>query len=411
MTNQIIDEKEVIKDLRKLGIEIKIDNLKVDIKKEGYKKISLEQLAMFDSVMKTIPTLLHHEATKEAYSVIFDKGLGVLQKASIEYPGYFRGNIVEFGTNNKIKGQALIKPLEKNFQLISATFTVMSIITGQYYLHNINKEMKNINKKLNEIQDFLSEDKKSILLSEEEFLNSTQDNLEFILSDNVYRSSTLVTIQKISIDSLAGLKFYCNQINQVKIDKEKDKIEEIIQKIKELGSLISNYLYSIYLFSFSLFLETILSQNTEEKYFDHMKDKIEKVCIEYQKNSAVWLKKWNELVKKSKAFSENIILKYLKTSNVPKTLIFGLWDIPITILAKNLSEKDIKSKKDSQSKVIKLLEKNFFKSIDLVKNNQKNIELYNAIYNKPVKILKQDGEMYIKIENPYEKMELIEIKN
>lgn len=50
-------------------------------------------------------------------------------------------------------------------------------------------------------------------------------------------------------------------------------------------------------------------------------------------------------------------------------------------------------------------EKEMLKELEIlgisVNTDNKNIELYNAICNKPVEILKQNEEMYIKIENPY----------
>ncbi|WP_177160743.1 hypothetical protein, partial [uncultured Fusobacterium sp.] len=374
-----VQKKEILDELETLGITVNVDNKKIDVNKNNYRKISPEQFAMFDSVMKVIPTVLHHEVTKEAYQVIFDKGLGVLQKAKGFNGEYYRANVVNIGRNNKVVGQALLKPLDKSLQFVSSAFTVMSIITGQYYMDTINKEIKSINEKLNDIQSFLSEDKKTKLLSEGEFLETIQNNLEFILDDDVYRNSTLTTIQKISIDSLASLKFYSNQINVLQFDKEKVKIEEIMEWIVKIGNLMSDYLYTLYLFSYSIFLEVILSKNLDEKYFQYMENRIEKVYIEYKENSSNWLKKWNDLIKKSKVFSENKILKYIKDMPVP----FYPVNIPAILLmagvkvgAGVLYQKDISDKNFNLKDKQKKLEDIFFKNEDFSLNIKNNIELY-----------------------------------
>lgn len=404
-----LEKKEIVKELETLGITVNTDDKKINIHKNNYRKISPEQFAMFDSIIKVIPTVLHHEATKESYQVIFDRGLGVLQRAANPNQGFYRANVVEIGKNNKVVGQALLKPLDKSLQFVSSAFTVMSIITGQYYMNIINNEVKSINEKLNDIQFFLSEDKKTKLLSEGEFLETTQNNLEFILDNDVYRSSTLTTIQNISINSLANLKFYSSQINKLEFDNKKAKLEEIEDYINKLGNLISNYLYTLYLFSYSIFLEVILSKNLNERYFQYMEERIENIYLKYRENFNNWLKKWNDFIKKAEVFSENKILKNIK--NTPYMYGTSIFDIILTELIKTgaeaFYEKDIEEKNLKLERKLKKLENIFFNNGDFSINIKKNIELYNAIYNKPVEILKQDGEMYIKIENPYDSFELI----
>lgn len=398
-----IQEKEMLKELETLGISVNTDNKNIDIHKNNYKKVTSEQFAMFDSIMKIVPTALHNEATKEAYQVIFDKGLGVLQRAKAPNMGYYRANVVNFGSNNKVVGQALLKPLDKSLQFVSSAFTVMSIITGQYYMNTINREIKSINEKLNDIQFFLSEDKKTKLLSEGEFLDTTQNNLEFILDNDVYRSSTLTTIQNISIDSLASLKFYSTQINKLGFNNKKAKLEEIENYINKLGNLISDYLYTLYLFSYSIFLEVILSKNLDERYFQYMEKRIENVYLKYRENFDNWLRKWNDFIKKAEVFSENKILKTMK--DTPYMYGTNIFDILLTTLIKTGAETfyeiDIEKKNLKLERKLKKLENIFFNNGDFLKNSQKKIELYNAICNKPVEILKQNEEMYIKIENPY----------
>lgn len=423
MTNILENNIELMKEIESLGIKVDPNpnsNMKINLEKDNFQKVALEYFAMFDSIMKTIPTILSNEATKDTYKVIFDKGLGTLQRASSKHPGLYRANVVEFGSNNAIKGQALLKPLDKSFQLVSSTFAIMSVITGQYYLNNINRELKDVNKKLDGIKSFLVNDKKSTLLSEGEFLKNVQESLEFILNDDIYRSSTLTNIQNITISSLAKVTFYSSQIEQLKFDEKKAKIEEIFQDIYELESLIANYLYSTQVFSLAIFLETILSKNTDEKYLEYMEKRIEEVKIKYKNNLQNWVKNWKNSLNKTKAFSESAILKFKKNMDKYQVglplVLFPLSSSMIGYcgisyleykMSEFLYERDKNKKQLKQNEAIEKIEEIIYGSLDYINNKERNIELYNAICNKKIEVLKYNGEMYIKVENPYEKLELV----
>lgn len=86
-----------------------------------------------------------------------------------------------------IVGSALLKPLSSAPQIIGGIFSVMSIITGQYFMTQINKNLKNIDKGIFDIQRFLENDKRSKLQSEEEFLKNTQKILGYILENKIQK--------------------------------------------------------------------------------------------------------------------------------------------------------------------------------------------------------------------------------
>ena len=122
----------------------------------------------------------------------------------------------------------------------------MSIVTGQYYMSQINNNLQKMEKEISDIKQYLKDDKKSRLLSREEFLRTTQDSLNYILENDMQKLSTITSIQKIKIDSLADINFYKMQINNLEdLSAEKDKIEEILMNVYEKCELISEYWYSL----------------------------------------------------------------------------------------------------------------------------------------------------------------------
>lgn len=109
------------------------------------------------------------------------------------------------------------------------------------------------------------------------------------------RQATITSIQNIKRDSLQAIKFYKNQINELKdISKEKDKAEEILKNIEEKCKLISEYWYSLYLYCFATYLEPIVSQNYNEDYLKQSTKEIIEKCETYKVQHQKWSEKLKE---------------------------------------------------------------------------------------------------------------------
>ncbi|MCD8508698.1 MAG: hypothetical protein LRY73_01535, partial [Bacillus sp. (in: Bacteria)] len=98
-------------------------------------------------VLKNINDANYYSGT---YKVVYDKGLGVLQR-SAKNPTLFRANVVTPGTNNDITGQALLEELNVSEIMTSniaiASFTIASIATNQYFLARIDSKLESVEKK------------------------------------------------------------------------------------------------------------------------------------------------------------------------------------------------------------------------------------------------------------------------
>ena len=233
--------------LENVGVHVNTDLSVFEANKEEYIKIDKSIVAKVDAVMQQLPQIVLNKAySGDVYRVIYDKGVGVLQK-SAQHPGMLLGNVVSPDANNKIREVALLSELSMGPQVFSGVFSAMSMITGQYYMTQINNNLSQIEEGVAAIQKFLEDDKKSQLESEEEFLKQVQQMLPFIFGNESQKQSTITSIQKIKIDSLASINFYKKQINDLKdIDVKKDKAEEVISNIQRISFLISEYWYSLY---------------------------------------------------------------------------------------------------------------------------------------------------------------------
>lgn len=397
-----MNTNEIAEYFNAAGIKINTDIIDFNSEKEGYTKIDDDIAAHLDILMQGIPDIIYHANTKDAYHVIYDKGIGALQK-SVQYPGYYLGGIVNPQTNTGYKDMALLHPFSVGSQLVSSVFSVLSIATGQYYMSQINNKMEHLAVGISKVQQYLSDDKKSHLQSEEEFLKFTQLNMQYLITNNYQKTATITTLQKIRIDSLGAIKLYRKQIIDLKKEaKKKDNADEVVAKVTEICTMVSEYWYSLYLYCYSIMLETILSQNIAENYLNNVADDISEKCNNYKCDYKLWHDELNDYINNANGFDENAILAILTkfkgttkglNNNITAIVVANVIGFGAELLDKQDKKKKTSKKNIAHSKV----GQNFGQDITIIEEMKNNILLYNSIYNKPVEISKQNGDMYIKL--------------
>ena len=146
----------------------------------GYKEVPYSHMGQIDMLLQ-LPGLAAHAISHHGtYRVYFDKSLGVLQQAK-QGNGFLRANVVQPGTNNKIIEQALLKPASAGSLAVDAFFSILSMVTGQYFLSEINDNLSHIEEKIDSIQQFLENEKNSELYANYSSLQKVIQTFEFIL--------------------------------------------------------------------------------------------------------------------------------------------------------------------------------------------------------------------------------------
>jgi hypothetical protein len=260
---------------------------------DSYKKISNDDFAKINACFQNVPFILKSINDANFYSgtykVVYDKGLGVLQRSAKD-PTLFRANVVAPGTNNNITGQALLQELNPSEittlnNIAMASFTVASIATNQYFLARIDNKLESVEKKVNEIQRFLEIDKESQLWADGDFLKEVRDNAQYILINETYSQATIINVQSIRRAALANIKLFYellldlkSTLNQTQTDNSK-KVKEKIDKYK--GHL-PKYWYSVYLYEMAYYLEVYLSNITDSSFLQKVISEMEKIVNMYQ---------------------------------------------------------------------------------------------------------------------------------
>lgn len=174
------------------------------------------------------------------------------------------GSIIQ--ENGKILGTASFYPLTTQATVLGA-FTAMSIASGQYFLSQINNEMKMMHMKLDEILEFLYGDKKAELMAEMSFVQSTYQNYDSIMSHEQQRIATLVSLQEAKKVAMKDIEFYMHDLDSLMSKKTKD-YAEIQSKTEKAFQIKESLILAQQLFIMSSLLEVYFAQNQDTEYLD-----------------------------------------------------------------------------------------------------------------------------------------------
>lgn len=232
-------------------------------------KLTPEQKMQISEFLQHVPAIAAAGKMAGAYTVSFPQGLPhtlmVLKK------GGYGSSIME---NGRIVGSASFYPMLGQ-AAVYGVFTVLSIATGQFFLAQINKELREINRKLDELLKFLHEDKKAELLSEWNFIKYAYENYASIMAHEVQRVATIGSIQQAKKVAMKDIDFYITWLdNEVNSGAKKDFkgldkfIDTEIERIRE------NLEFSLQLYLMSGLMEVFYAQNFEKDYISQLEDSV-----------------------------------------------------------------------------------------------------------------------------------------
>ncbi len=407
-----MEQKEISEYFGGLGISYTNDLNEFD--KTEYKKISESNpllVERIDSVLQLIPSLLHKETlNSDTYRVIYDKGLGVLQKASKDHQGMFRANVVSAnGKNNDVVAQALLEKTSELPNVISEVFSVTAMITAQYFMSQINFKLDYIQKKIDEIYKFLEDDKRSQIESAAKYLSDIHKIYQDIADDSSHKTAVLSTIQNIKMNASSNLIFYKNRITDIREGNYKKT--KLMKICKKNNYYIEGYGLSLHLYAYSVFLEIIIGDKYSSNFIKNELD-----CIHgFSKEFAEKINIYNQFIEKKDAENTSIknslseTIDYLEAldpipdiSNpisFPKILSLvekggAKWYMTRKI---NKNKKKIEAVRHNSDEMERWINRNdenqVIKPINEIQNS---LELLNAISVNRLELVKYKGNIYIK---------------
>lgn len=201
----------------------------------------------------------------------------------IQYPNGVAGYLSRHGNGylsslhdfdtGKIIDHATYVPVEKSFTLFK-TFQALSIITSQYYLHEINQQLSEIQNKLDRVLDFLYDDKSCEIYSYAKTVFGIYTNYSVIMKSETHRSSSLVLVQSAKIVAEKNIQFYYRDMNRIVSSLDGKGSSKNESAINNLRDDLSNYNQSMNLYGICTILEILLSQSFEKSYLESLHEEL-----------------------------------------------------------------------------------------------------------------------------------------
>lgn len=391
-----------------LGMTIQSSDASSEDLGSSYIELDSAAFAKINSLLHNMPHYvaeLHaRQMASDTYKVIFDKGLGQLQR-SAKNKDRFRANIVAFGTNNDITGQAELEKFQLKISTPAlAVFDIAAIATNQYYLARIDRKLLSMDNKLDYVQKFLEKSKKSDLWANSQFLQNVSHKIYEITLDEQYRLATLTTVQSIRITALSNVNFYHKMMrDSVKTDLNNEMTDSAAKdKLDHFYQLFDAYLYSIYVYGFAYVIEVVLSQITDEFFLRKVKDEIQRVIKNFHNDYSKELKQFIDTSKSlnqggfSKALS-NLKPKARLQRHTEFDLVFN-----VLALAANFAANYDKGKKETQKNEVMeqyhIFQDRLKRGFQDLASSINAIELLTEVYNQPVELLITENKAFLKVD-------------
>ena len=217
--------------LEKNGITIEqIDQteiLETDLNSR-YRKLTPEELSQLNHVFQYLPNIAKDlaynasvknafdNATKETYRIILDPALHLGN--SQNNPGALSSNAYDI--NNKLKTHADLIPNNAELtisnapQIIGQIFNVLSFITGQYFMSQINQNLLSIKSEITEVKQFLENYKNGEIRSAVMEMDEIYNHSQYIMNSEIDKYQALEQLKYIKRVSRKYLEFPKTDIEQ-----------------------------------------------------------------------------------------------------------------------------------------------------------------------------------------------------
>lgn len=249
------------------NFEIKPCDKITDIEnRPGFRKLELttSQKIQIGGLLQQLPTVMAASVLSDMYIVRFPSGIPHAL-TPLKQGGF--GAMVK-GENGRFVGAASLYPAEAQAAILGA-FSAMSVVSGQYFLAQINSELRTMNQSIDQILAFLYGDKKAELVAEVEFVKSAFQNYSSIMEHEQQRFATIVSLQEAKKVAVKDIEFYISDLDSTVGAKSGSDIMSLVDKAFQIKECLE---LSMQLYSMSSLLEIYYSQNYDSHYISNIED-------------------------------------------------------------------------------------------------------------------------------------------
>lgn len=292
------------------GCEIKPLDDTIDLS-NSKKFVKLEptegQKIQISGLMSQLPAIAGMDILSKSVTLTFPEGVqGSLMKLK-NRSGYTTA-IVDPETG-KIKATASLDFVTPEKVFLGA-FTAMSVVSGQYFLSQINSSLAQISSGLDKILEFLYGDKRAELLSEVSFIRFAYENYNSVMEHSEQRIATLISLQNAKKIAMKDIEFYLSDLSSIITDKKSSDISATVPKMIRTKDCLD---LSLQLYTMSNLLEVYYSENYDPNYISFIQSEASGYIDKCEKRS---LKCFGQLQQVLAGAKEGFLTKINKTEYI-----------------------------------------------------------------------------------------------
>lgn len=198
-----------------MGLLIKNNECSVPIQiipQEAIVTKNMKEIGSANMLLSQLPTLVELKELSNAYKIIFPPGaIGKLMTLKNgANAGLTTTSII--GESGKITGQAGLQSLS-SFASPLAVFSVLSIITGQYFMAEINKSIEELSKNIEEVQEQIDISEESEVFTASVFLQEIKNDWNLILGAENLKASIISNIITTTNNLTSSCYYFKNRLN------------------------------------------------------------------------------------------------------------------------------------------------------------------------------------------------------
>ena len=301
-SNERKDLHDTLRD--EYGISVTQESISLtDIQEKGYRRVSADEFTRFSTVFQYIPQIASAHVMEGSVQAAFDaatKGTYLVSlKAgahlgfSHETLGAFRGLGFDDVTNKMVGHAELFKndailSVSKAPQIALGLFNIASLITGQYFMSQVNGKLSELKGGVGRIEHFLDANQRSELKAAFQELEDIIARIDFIKADEKNVFSTIDQIHSIQRTAQKSINLRRELItNEIASASKTDKDNEISRKLDSIGKYLVEYRYAAQLYCVATLLEVQLRDISDidelSKYQTQMNSRVEQYINDYNK--------------------------------------------------------------------------------------------------------------------------------
>lgn len=335
------------------------------------------------------------------FTVKFDGNLLEMKDLYIKNNGHAISNLSGEGSHwGKQADLDQINPAKlQGAAIASSAFAVASVVTSTYYLKNITDAINDLKQDTKDILSFLNHDKQSRMEANFETLKSIYNLLETIKKDKNLAEIKMNQLGRIEQDFAQDIKFYGKQVtadlNEYISAHRKKKNE--YKSLNKMKNDINYQKWCIVAYSLSRLVEIAITENYSKEYIDSIR-------AELVKNQEDFRKECEPIASKVYIHNSTRINNVLK-SEVADVLLVASALAEMTPLSKLNVDDAIENKSDKINDAIHKQSSKLSQSVkagledNINKSYIDKLDLMSAFYNKPLEILSDGEDYYLKYDS------------